>query len=222
MCPTPANWGTCALPLVTAALFQDQGMFHASGHPSSCRDFHAHPCWCLRLHYCSSCVASEENYNCLERQETRCAWPTSSHTCAHIRWQPDLLLLVFYTETRDTHREATSESHALPACSQHQGHTTAAQPKVTLCFGGSGYIGQTPHRLQWHLLMANLGVGKAVTQTTNEYKPHCQAPLTKALGKEKQEERKLVFCLRTFFLLKRRLRRVLVWPWTEEDVRKKN
>lgn len=84
-----------------------------------------------------------------------------------------LRVLVFCIETGDTHREATQPSHALPACGQHQGCATAAQPKVTVSLGGSGHMG--------HLLMANLGVGKAITQTTNEYKPHCKALLTKVL-----------------------------------------
>lgn len=153
-------------------------MFPASGHPSSCRDFCAPPCW---LHYCSSCVASEENGNCLERQETGCAGPTSSHTCATHQMAAWVLICI---ETGDTEKPPVQAMH----CGQHQGCATAAQPKVTLSLGGSGYTGRTPPRLQWHLLMANLGAGKAVTQTANECKPHCKAPLIKAL--EKRSKRK--------------------------------
>lgn len=141
------------------------------------------------------------------------------HLCTH---QTTARVLVFCTEPGDTHRKATSASHVLPACGQHQGHAAAAQPKGTLSHGGSGYMGQTPHGLQWHLLMATLGVGEAVTQTTNEYKPHCKAPLTKALGKEKQEERGHCPLLEDIFSLKEALGECLFGCEQKRMLEKKN
>lgn len=93
-------------------------MFHALGDPSSCGDFSACPHWFVRLHHCSSCATLEENENCLEREKTSCPWPMSSHTCAHNRWQPGVL--VFCTEAGNIHIQGTSESHALTACGQQQ------------------------------------------------------------------------------------------------------
>lgn len=83
------------------------------------------PCTCLRLHYCSSCVASEENYNCLERQETGCAWPASSQTYPHIRWQPESPGLL-YRNWRHSQR-----SHPTKPC------TASLWPAPGMCHSSS-------------------------------------------------------------------------------------
>lgn len=161
-----------------------------SGHPSSCRHFHAHSCWCLRLHYCSSCVASEENDNCLERQETGCAWPASSHTCAHIRWQPESWSSV---EKLTEKQPCTASLWPAPGTchsSSAQGHSVSWWLWVH---------GTDPSGAAWHVLMANLGWArqwhKPLMNISLIAKPH------KSTGKREARGKKISFLLEDIFSL---------------------
>jgi len=89
------------------------------------------------LRHCSSCVASEENENCLERPEIGCPHPpTLAHTTdgSLESWSSIQKL-----------KTLADKPHADSLQPAPRGHTMAAQPRVTLPLGGSGYMGQTLH-----------------------------------------------------------------------------